>query len=488
MTDRVSAPPKRLGAAVSLGAALLAGPFPWLTPAQAIEVDGGIAASVIYSDNINLSPKGEEVDDWIGELRPNISITGDGARYNAWLDYTLQLLYYLDSADSTGVFHNGSTGLDLELLEDHFFLDSRASISQVLKDPEVNVNSSNIPFNSNRTDAVTLETTPRWEQDILGAEFVGSYKLGQISYDADDVQDVNYYYTDLRLNSEEKERGLGWGAEYEHRQYEYEFSPEQKRALGLLRLSWALGDGWEPYGTWGKESDVDDRTDASLEDTIWSLGLRRSTALTEFDAFGGERSFGTTWGALLQRQYGNDSGDIIRLSYREEPRTSEDISLIAPLPPEDNAPLPPPDISTPGSGEIFIEKRGELRISRTFSRNSVTLLGFYEKDERTLAEDETGPTESEQKGGSLIWQYTIGSRTALHTQFLVSFREFFDDDVPTEPDDDRLFWARLGVTYMLGQKTQVFFWGQHEEQSGSSQAGRNFEENQVGLTVTRSLF
>ena len=102
--------------------------------AQAVEFEANVAAAAIYSDNINLAPDGLEDDDVVGQLTPEVRFQGSGARYDAWLDYQLQMFYYLDSSDSTGVYSNGSTGLDLEILEQHLFLDSRAAIDQVLVD------------------------------------------------------------------------------------------------------------------------------------------------------------------------------------------------------------------------------------------------------------------------------------------------------------------------------------------------------------------
>ncbi|MBN8279081.1 MAG: TIGR03016 family PEP-CTERM system-associated outer membrane protein [Gammaproteobacteria bacterium] len=463
-------------------------------PSAAVEIGGKIIVGAIYSDNITLAQDGAEDGDVVYRAVPTIDITASGRRYDFNLDYSLEALWFQDQPDSTEAFSQGNTTLDIEILEEHLFLKSLASVSQAVIDPEQPFATSNVPQIGNRTDAIRYQTGPEWRQDILGASLVVSYDVGRVQYSDDLLQDGDYQNLDTDLTGPERERGLTWEVHHEYRNYDYEISPNARRQLAELSLVYHLRGGWAPFASAGMESDVEDRSSASLEDGIWRAGLRRETARNSFEAFVGERSFGSSWGARFQQQYGADSGDYLRLAYRETPRTNEelDATLDKPVtggtgtpPVTPPPPVVPPDVVAPGTGQYYLSKRGDFIIARTFNRSTVSANAFYE-DTETLDQDTPADSDStRQTGLALLWTYQLGARTQAGLDGYYANRQF--SRVSGEDDEDDIVRARVALTYMLGSRTSVSGYVGYEDRSGSDVPTNNYSENQVGLFLGRTF-
>ncbi len=112
----------------------------------------GLTLSQRYSDNVNLDVKGAERSEWITELTPGFTLARQGGRLKANLDYGLQGLYYADEQASKQARHRLNGRLIAELIEDRFFIDASARVSN-----EVNTLSGGVGVG----DAVGLGNTSR---------------------------------------------------------------------------------------------------------------------------------------------------------------------------------------------------------------------------------------------------------------------------------------------------------------------------------------
>ncbi|MEZ5566611.1 MAG: hypothetical protein R3F24_14380 [Gammaproteobacteria bacterium] len=148
-------------------------------------------------------------------------------------------------------------------------------------------------------------------------------------------------------------------------------------------------------------------------------------------------------------------------------------------------PTVPPDLNGPGTGEYYLQKRADFLLAKAFNRNNVSLNLFY-SDEVTL--DETVPTDGDhtrQTGLSAVWVYSIGARTRTILDGYYAKRKF--SRVSAAEEKDNLFRLRLGLSYQLGERTDLTGWVSREERSGSEVEFSNYTENQVGLAIGRTF-
>lgn len=92
----------------------------------------GIGLSERYSDNVGLAAKGSERSDWITEVTPRLSLSREGARLKANVDYSLQGLLYASGNERNQLRHNLNGKAHAELLREWFFLDASARMSHEL--------------------------------------------------------------------------------------------------------------------------------------------------------------------------------------------------------------------------------------------------------------------------------------------------------------------------------------------------------------------
>lgn len=171
------------------------------------------------------------------------------------------------------------------------------SISQVLVNAEQPFDTSNIPQIGNRSNALRYQTSPQWQQDILGSALTITYDLGKVNYNDSTLQNATYQTVTSDLVSPDQGPGLNWSLHHQYRLYQYSQSGDQVWQLAEATLDLTLANGWTPFVAGGLESDVRESTDPALTDGIWTVGLRRDTSAVNFRVFFGERSFGSSWGS-----------------------------------------------------------------------------------------------------------------------------------------------------------------------------------------------
>lgn len=467
-------------------AVLAAGVAGLAMPALAeLTFEPSAALTVLYTDNVRLAEKGSEEEDIVYALSPSLRVAGSGNRYDLDLLYRLDLIGYTE-LDETSVYNDLNSRLNLRLLGDNLFLNSRAVVTQVIKEPTEAVSFDNLPLTGNRTNQTVLETTPEWRQQFFGHFFRTAYTVGRVDYGDSDLRDSDYQLSSTQVASPGVDRGLGWAMDHLYHRYEYDELPDFRRQQLQLNVYWELGGGWAPFGTVGRESDWRDREGTSLEDSIWLLGLRHNTERTRFSVSAGRRSFGETYAVSFDRQYSQDSGDVFSISYVESPTTSEerlrDLSLIV----DPGLPGLPPDVQAPGTGDAFVQRRATVRIRKQLNRSGLALGGYIGSD-TSIVRAEDGGQRRRRSGADFSWDYRWGERTSSVLTALYSREEFGRDNLGA-PIEDNLWRLRLALNYELGQRTRLRLWVARNERTGSETRSRDYTENQVGLSLNRNFY
>ncbi len=85
----------------------------------------------LYSDNIDLAPKGEETDDFVFQFIPALTAELNGRRLQAKLDYRMENYVYTNSSPKYDEpFHQYEASGKAELWRERFFVDLASALTQ----------------------------------------------------------------------------------------------------------------------------------------------------------------------------------------------------------------------------------------------------------------------------------------------------------------------------------------------------------------------
>ena len=103
-------------------------------PVHAVDwrFDAGVAGSATYTDNVDQSPSDAE-DALILTVTPNFTLRTEGSRrLNATIQYGLTGVARFGGRDDNDLIHRLNASGTVELVEDFFFVDATARVSQEL--------------------------------------------------------------------------------------------------------------------------------------------------------------------------------------------------------------------------------------------------------------------------------------------------------------------------------------------------------------------
>ena len=393
----------------------------WLTVATALAWPLGAGAAqwdftprvslgATYTDNVALAEDGLEDSEWITELRPGFSLTGEGARVRLNLDYDVQALWFADNSDFNDTFHQASGTGNFILVPESLFLDSFLRLDQQNIDTSGRVSFSNLFQTDNRTDALVFGASPyhvgrygSWAESLLRFDYQG------VRYQGTDPTTINVEDSDTQaisgwFGTPERAGGLSWRTRASYSRTEFEEAREFEYGQAALELGVPAGMRTRLTATGGVESDVqEDPSVGGFDESFWSVGLdwnpdeRQSLSLSV-----GERYFGTSYAASYSRRGSRGS---FELSYTEDPTTSG-------LQLGDDGIFQPgqrPGGSATLDTRVFLSKRFSATARYELVRSTIT--GRVYSDRRTF-EDGSGDTE-DVAGATLGFDWAVAPRTTV---------------------------------------------------------------------------
>jgi hypothetical protein len=476
-------------------------------PAVALEVEPAITLGEIYTSNVNLAPDGQEEDEWITRVVPSIYLGYLGTGLRVDFTYALEALFYASDSERNGVFNQLDLNALLNLIGEDLQLRARGTMTQVNVAPEEPIASSNVNVTGNRTDANSFEIGPEWNTDVFSSSVLDGYAYaGRVTYDdtprdddltdpvEDLVQDIDTLEARISLHSaDEAASPITYEAVYEYDNLDYELSGEAEQQAAWLRTGYRFTPEFEVFALGGLDSDFEDLDDSSLSEGRWEVGVDVGSPLARLQAAVGERYWGTTWRALLERV---QEESTYRVSYRESPSTTDRTQLqqIPLATPGDDDVLPPPpdtDIERFGDPTRFLQKRADALASWRLSRSTVTLDAFWDRreDQIVLDPEEPQPTTREDEtsyGAIASFRLDIGARSRAGVSASWRRREFVDTtaDVPFT-DVDTVVDGTLSFETDLGALTSLAFSTGLQSRDGAADDDDNYDEYWASAQLTR---
>ena len=376
--------------------------------AQGWEIEPSVYVATRFTNNLELQADEFAEDEFILEVAPGLSISKEGDRFNAALDYRLQELQFTRESDRNQRFHQLDTSFNLEPIREHFSVEGEASVSQVIVDPALVSGLGNFSTAENRTDAITYGLTPRLNYGL------GSFADWELSYA---FQRIDYRDTDSQGRAlEDADRGVGsfilgngargnsfiWQLRYANENVEYEVSPRLEIESATAEIGYQIGI-IQPFVSAGVETDLEDlNKTGGLDASTWSVGFRVETDKQLLEASFGERYFGDTYSFSWSR-----TARVLELSaqYFEGPSTTVARFLARELPIDQS--VIPIDNATRIAPEVFLSKRADFDVALNFRRTSVEFS--FADDRREVI----GLNDTRRKSASVSFSWSLSDRSSL---------------------------------------------------------------------------
>lgn len=176
----------------------------------------GFGTGLVYTDNVNLAPEGEEESDLFLNINPSVQFRKTAGRSSTNLFARADAFLSLIGSGNSQINPTLQFGNSLEVLKQRFFIDTNASVrrSFSLRDDAVSTTRlSNSGFNTGN-----IRISPLW-QEHLGtfADFTARYDYDFFLSGRDTVSNTNSHGVNLQATSGRGTPRLIWDGFYRYR-------------------------------------------------------------------------------------------------------------------------------------------------------------------------------------------------------------------------------------------------------------------------------
>jgi len=174
-----------------------------------VSVVPSLSVQQTFTDNVALSTDNRRSES-ITQISPGISIAGRSGRVQGSLDYSLNALFYARESDRNTLQNALNGVVRAELIDNHAFIDARATISQQTISAFGTQSGNSGLINDNRSEVATLSVSPSLRGNLGGVVDVAATAGWSASHsDSTDAGDTTSLSALLSLGGRQ---GLfGWG-------------------------------------------------------------------------------------------------------------------------------------------------------------------------------------------------------------------------------------------------------------------------------------
>lgn len=284
-----------------------------------------------YTDNVRLKGQGAEQQASITQLSPGLTLAATGPRLKFQFNYVMQNTYYSGVNNEKATNHllhaNGSAAL----VQDLFFLDVNADVTQQNLTPFGQVTDNNLNLSENRVEVRTYRATPYFRHNFKN-EFTGElrYALDSVTHQADgksfsniDGKADNVLFS---LKSGSSFKTIDWGLNYSHQNIHYEKQAALKMEMSTASLAYVVSPLFRLTSTAGYEKNSYISLGEKPAGVFWTAGFAWAPSeRTNLVLNAGHRFFGKTY-ALTFNQRARMS--VWSLGYNEDLTTTRGQFLV----------------------------------------------------------------------------------------------------------------------------------------------------------------
>jgi uncharacterized protein (PEP-CTERM system associated) len=292
-----------------------------------------------YTDNVRLAPKGSEQGSFVTQLSPGFNLTATGPNLKSMLNYVMENSYYSGVNSDMKTNHRLLANANAALVQDLFFLDANAGVTQQNLSPFGPVTENNLNLSNNRTEVRTYAISPYFRKNF------SNEVTGEMRYSHDSVSSSNSVYAQtgnqfarqnladsqsdsfrIGLNSGTDFRVVSWGINANQQKIDYNGLAPLTMGMTTVNLGYALTPRFKLTATGGYEHNSYVSLTGKSSGNFGSLGFAWTpTERTNIVFSAGERFYGKTY-ALTVSQRARLS--MWNLGYNEDVTTTRGQFLV----------------------------------------------------------------------------------------------------------------------------------------------------------------
>lgn len=476
-----------------------------------------------YTDNVRLATSGNEKSDFITQINPGISVSGTGSHLKLNGSYTMQNIFYASDSGSNSINHQLSANGNVELLDDLFFVDGRASISQQNISAFGPQTIDNTNITGNRTDVKTYSISPYIHLHFKNfASLESRYTHDAVSTGSGGLSDSQSDRILLSLNSGTDFGRLGWGLNYSKQRIGFDSQSSTTQSSTDLEtysgnLSYRVTPQFSLTATGGEEKNNYLSLTGKSGGTFWTGGFEwKPSQRTSISASAGQRFFGNTYALKVDHR---SRRTLWSVDYSEDITTTRDQFLIPAsidtaeflvnshlfdfLPEAQRLAAAEAFIKFNGlpsalaeninffTNRFFLQKRLQASVSVTGTRNTI-ILSFVDTSreaQTSQAADSQllGPSSlslndnTNSVGVNALWNLRISPQT--NANLSAGFTRTTSDATNRQDDFKTL---RISLTKQFQPKLNGMIELRHNE-NDSNQANSGYSENAITASVNMNF-
>ena len=405
--------------------------------AQAAEwrVEPTLYVDESYTDNLELTPDSEKVDDFVTRLAPGILLGGVGKRFEVEFDYRVQRLIYSSADEYDETLHFARTGGTVKLLGDSLLMDFVGAVNQQVINPNGRIGISTSSATGNRSEVGQFSVNPYYQRQLGSTSAIRiGYRYGFVEYDDPTLVDSENNGVIVNISGRPPGSSFSWRVDGSASRIDYDTSSSVDLRRVGVELAYLFSSNLTVFVSGGDENNDFSFAGASkIGGAFWNVGLRGNLdRLTEYQISAGEEYYGDSYGLSLLREAGKLTTDI---SYFEETTTvgrqqqgyealfeflTDVLGVELPGAPErDN------------NTDVYVRKRWSVNSALELPRSRLRLNAYVE--DREYLTNELGDDGVE--GVALSWTWTAAQRTKVSLD--VGWQKFDQRDGINQPEDIR---------------------------------------------------
>ena len=313
------------------GSVVLITSFFVLTAANAIAADWKLVPSInlteTYSDNVKLAVNGAEQSAYITQISPSFSVTASGQRLKLQANYVMQNSYYSGINNEAKTNHLLQANANASLIQDLFFLEGNANITQQNLSPFGQVVENNFNLSNNRAEVKTYSISPYFISKFNN-NFTSELRYVHDSVVSGSLLSSNSQSDSLRfsLSSGSAFKTVNWGLNYSHQNVHYDNLAPLTTEMTTVSLGYQISPLFRLTSTSGYEKNSYVTLGEKPPGYFWTAGFAWApTQRTNLIFNTGQRFYGKTH-AMTFSHRGRMS--VFSVGYNEDVTTTRGQFLI----------------------------------------------------------------------------------------------------------------------------------------------------------------